>query len=927
MLHVPSPTPGRCFPLGIVCLGALLGLGRIAAAQTGPAFEREVAPLLQGRCLRCHSGSQPKGELDLTSRAGLLKGGQTGPVIVPGKSAESTLFDYVRDRKMPPKDPLSLAEVELLRRWIDAGAVWKGPALKAPAPTQRRAGKDWWSLQPVRRPALPVVSSPGWVRTPIDAFILSRLDAAGLKPAPEADRRTLIQRLTVDLTGLRPTPEEIDAFLADRSNDAYERLVDRLLASPAYGERWGRHWLDVVRFGESAGYEVNPPRLSAWPYRDYVIRAFNRDTPYPQFIREQLSGEDDPDPLTASATGFLVGGPHDHVGNATIEGSLQQRHDDLADMVGTTAAAYLGLTVNCARCHDHKFDPILQKDFYGLEAVFAGVGHSERPIPALNMAPELARARGELERLARAIDAREPLAAPQGTTPTRGPVQIARNVERFAPIEAVHVRFTITATFDGSQPCIDELEVYGPDDPERNLALAAAGSKATASSLLPGYPIHQIAHINDGQHGNSRSWISEEPGRGWVQVTLPRPAKIDRVVWGRDRLMQFQDRLAREYRVETSTDGRAWTTVAGSWDRGAAAANTDAERKKLLDRRAALEKRIATLSRPATVYAGTFQTPGPTYLLRRGDPMQKEDRVVPSAVRSVGKPLELAADAPEAQRRKALAAWLGDPDNPLPTRVMVNRVWHWHFGAGIVRTPSDFGSGGDRPSHPELLDWLADEFRAGGWHLKPLHRIIVLSSTYRQSGRGNPEAAKIDAGNRLLWRRTPRRLEAEVLRDTMLQVSGALDRRAGGPGYELWDMPSSGQITVYKPKEQLAPDSLCRMVYQFKPRLQQDRTFGVFDCPDATATAPRRNVSTTPLQALNLLNDPFVRDQAERFAERVQREAGKEPVDQVAHAFRLAFGRQPSAREQAASIALVQAHGLAVLCHTLFNTNEFAFID
>jgi hypothetical protein len=926
MRHLPARASGRWRLLGIACL-ALVAWNAATAAETGPAFERVVAPLLQARCLKCHSGSQPKGELDLSSRTSLLRGGQTGPVVVQGKSAESVLFQYVHDRKMPPKDPLSEKEVELLRRWIDGGVVWQGPALKPPASTPRRAGKDWWSLQPIRRPALPVVSAGAWVPTPVDAFILARLDAAGLKPATEADRRTFIQRVTVDLTGLRPTAAEIDAFVADRSTDAYEKLVDRLLASPHYGERWGRHWLDVVRFGESAGYEVNPPRLNAWPYRDYVIRAFNRDIPYPQFIREQLAGEDDPDPLTASATGFLVAGPHDVVGNATIEGSLQQRHDDLADMVGTTAATFLGLTVNCARCHDHKFDPILQKDFYGLEAVFSGVMHAERPMPSLNMIGELARVRGELERLERDIDTHEPLAAPSGTTPTRPPVRIARNVERFAPVEAVHVRFTITATIDGAQPCIDELEVYGPDDPCRNLALASAGSKATASSLLPGYPIHQIAHVNDGQHGNARSWISQEPGKGWVQVTLPRPAKIDRVVWGRDRFMQYQDRLAREYRVEVSTDGRAWTAVAGSWDRGTTVAPPDAELKKLLDRRAGLEKRIAALSRPMTVYAGTFQTPGPTHLLKRGDPMQKEARVGPSAVRAVGKPLEMPADATDAQRRKALAAWLADPDNPLPARVLVNRVWHWHFGAGIVRTPSDFGFNGDRPSHPELLDWLADEFRADGWRLKPLHRLIVLSSTYRQSGEVNAEAVKTDASNRLLWRRTPRRLDAEVLRDTMLQVSGALDLRAGGPGYELWDMPNSGQITVYRPKEVLGSDVFRRMVYQFKPRLQQDRTFGAFDCPDATATAPRRNISTTPLQALNLLNDPFVRDQAARFAERVHHEAAAEVADQVEHAFRLAFGRQPSAREQAAAVALVRTHGLTVLCHTLFNTNEFAFID
>jgi hypothetical protein len=897
-----------------------------AAAAAAPSFEREVGPLLVARCLKCHSGKSPKGELDLTTRAGLLKGGQTGPVVTPGKSIDSTLVDYVQDKKMPPKEPLCATEVDLLRRWIEAGAAWDGPPLRPPATEARRAGKDWWSLQPIRRPAVPAVSSAAWVRTPIDAFILARLEAAGLGPSPEADRHTYIQRVTIDLTGLRPTPADIDAFVADPSASAHEKLVDRLLASPAYGERWGRHWLDVVRFGESAGYEVNPARPTAWPYRDYVIRAFNRDIPYPQFITEQLAGENDPDALTSAATGFLVAGPHDLVGNATIEGSLQQRHDDLADMVGTTAATFLGLTVNCARCHDHKFDPILQQDFYGLEAVFSGVAHAERPIPSPDTGPETILARAELDRLERQIDAHEPLAGPPGSAAARPPVRINRNVERFGTTLAQHVRFTITATNDGSQPCIDELEVYGPEGPSRNLALASSGSKATASSLLPGFAIHQIAHVNDGQVGNSHSWISQEAGKGWVQVSLSRPARIDRIIWGRDRLLQFTDRLPREYRIETSLDGREWTVVAGSWDRGTVP-RPDAELQRLIEQRAAVEKRITTLSRPRTVYAGTFQTPGETHLLKRGDPMQKGPRVAPTAVRSVGKLLELRADLPEAERRKALAAWLGDPDNPLPARVLVNRVWHWHFGAGLVRTPSDFGFNGDRPSHSELLDWLANELRESGWHLKPMHRMIVLSSTYRQSGAVNPAAAKIDAGNRLLWRRVPHRLEAEVLRDTMLQVSGSLDLRAGGPGYDLWDKINSGQITVYRPKESLGPETFRRMVYQFKPRLQQDRTFGAFDCPDATATTPRRNTSTTPLQALNLLNDPFVRDQAARFAQRVQRESGKAVRDQVQHAFRLAFGRAPTEREQAASIAMVEGHDLTALCWILFNANEFAFCD
>jgi hypothetical protein len=908
---------------------ALLAARPGAAADPAPPFERAVAPLLREHCLKCHSGPRPKGGLDLSRKAGLSAGGTSGPAVVPGKSADSLLYTHVRDRRMPPKQPLDAAGAETLRRWIDAGAAWQGPDLPPPVATvTRRAGADWWSLQPVRQPAPPAVAHNEWVRTPVDAFVLARLEAAGLSPAPEADRRALIRRVSVDLTGLLPTPEEVDAFVADAAPDAYERLVGRLLASPAYGERWGRHWLDVVRFAESHGYEMNTLRPNAWPYRDYVVGAFNEDRPFARFVREQLAGDaaGRGDPRAEAATGFLVGGPHDMVANATAEGKLQQRADDLFDMVSTTGTAFLGLTVGCARCHDHKFDPVTQQDFYGLQAVFAGVEHAERPAPRPDGDRRQAdETRAELAKLDAAADAQEPLAGAAGAAPTRPPVNPRRNVERFAPVEARFVRFTISATADGTPPCLDELEVYGPGD-AGNLALAERGARASASSLLPGSDIHRVEHLNDGRHGNGRSWISNEPGKGWARVELPRPAAVDRVVWGRDREGKFADRLAREYRVEVSADGSSWKAVAGSWDRlppGTAAA-ADPARDKREARRKGLQDRLAALEKPPMMYAGTFRRPDVTRLLQRGDPTQPQEEVAPSAVAAVRPAFARKPGATEAERRLALADWIASLDNPLPPRVMANRVWHWHFGQGLVRTPSDFGFNGDRPSHPELLDWLAAEFLANGGRLKPLHRLIVLSSTYRQSGRPDPRAATADADNRLLWRRPPRRLEAEALRDAVLQVSGALDRRMGGPGYHLWDY--SGYVIVFTPKAAPAPDAFRRMVYQFKPRLQQDPTFGAFDCPDATAAAPRRAASTTPLQALNLLNDPFVLDQAGRFAERLRREAGGDPAAQVRHAFRLALGREPEADEAAAAAELVRGHGLPALARALFNANEFVFV-
>jgi hypothetical protein len=905
-----------------------------AAAEPLPSFEKQVAPLLQSRCLKCHNSTKARGNLDLTGQAALLKGGESGPAVAPGKAGASLLFAKVQAGKMPPGSPLGAGEVELLRRWIDVGVPWpEGTTLKPDKAETGRAGLDWWSLQPIRRPSPPAVKDQKWAHTPIDSFILAGLEAKGLSPAPAADRRTLIRRVTFDLIGLPPTPEEIDVFLKDADADAYEKLVDRLLARPEYGERWGRHWLDVVRFAESHGYEMNTLRPNAWPYRDYVIRAFNDDIPYPQFVREQLASDavGNGDMLTQAATGYLVAGPHDLVGNGVPEEQVLQRMNDLADMTSITGTTFLGLTVGCARCHDHKFDPITQKDFYSMQAVFAGVDHAERPMRGTEVADhraEVEALHGDLARLNIRIDDLEPLAGASGAKRKRSPVNPRRNVERFPPMNIRSIRFTVAETTDGSEPCIDELEVYGPQAPADDLALASRGAKASASSVYPNNAFHKIEHLIDGRHGNGRSWISNERGKGWARVDLPKAVMIDRVVWGRDREQKYADRLPTDYRIEVSADGETWKAVAGSWDRvspGQPPPTQPDGLLPLLEQRKQIEGRIAGLEKPPMVYAGTFHAPDPTFVLKRGDPQQKGEPVGPSGVAAVAPAFVLKPDATESERRLTLANWLASPENPLPARVMVNRIWHWHFGQGIVRTPSDFGYNGDRPSNPELLDWLAAEFQANGWKLKPLHRMIVLSNAYRQSTRYDEKAAATDASDRLLWRRTPQRLEAEAIRDAILQTSGALNPRRGGPGYNLWDY--SGYVIVFKPKATLGPEEFRRMVYQFKPRLQQDQTFGVFDCPDATQTAPRRTSSTTPLQALNLLNDPFMLDQGERFAARLRKEAGEAAPDQVRRAFRLAFGRDPSDAEEKAAEQLVQARGLAAFCRALFNANEFVFVD
>jgi hypothetical protein len=940
------------------------------------------------RSLTCHDGAKKTAGIDLSTAA-------TARAVM-GKPADdpaaNRLVRVIVQGKMPPTGRLPAEEIAALRQWVRAGAAYAQEPLQA----QKISDQPLWSLEPVRRPAVPTTPYDRLARNPIDRFIFAKLAAQGLKPSPLASRLALIRRVTVDLTGLPPTPEEIQAFISDTAPNAYQKVVERLLASPAYGERWGRHWLDVVRFGESQGYEQNHLRANAWPYRDYVIRSFNEDKPYDRFVKEQLAGDvlGKGDPNVEVATGFLVAGVHDTVGNQTEEGSRQQRANDLDDMVATTSETFLGLTAGCAKCHDHKFDPIPQRDYYRLAAVFAAVRHGERAIASRESGA--VRQSEDLTRQVRATDAeiaaldtqaRASIQREQGTRPAPRPaVSPQRNVEEFAPVLARFVRFTVTATRDGSQPCIDELELYGPDS-ERNLALAPGGAKATASSLLPGYPMHQIPHLNDGRYGNDFSWISNEAGAGWAQIELPQPARVSRVAWSRDgsQMPRFEDRVARAYRVEVSEDGRQWQTVATEAGRASKAdeiaperllqALPPAQRARRTELAASLKElrgRMAALEAARTAYVGQFTTPDPIYLLKRGDVMQRQEEVTPGALSRIpGLPGELLPPGgrmeTEPERRIALANWLTDPRNPLTPRVMVNRIWHAHFGRGIVATPSDFGHNGEPPTHPELLDWLASDFVAGGgnqsaesrrpsaavpgsgfgadthtpthlsssaqtpdtrnpkpWSMKRLHRMIVTSYTYCQSSAPNPAGLAKDAGDRLLWRMPLRRVEAEGIRDAILAASGKLDRRMGGPGYPLFKYRVVN-VAIYEPLEQYGPETWRRSVYQQAARGIKEDLLGSFDCPDSSQRAPRRSSTTTALQALSLLNGPFALQQSGLMAERVRKEAGEKPAAQVERAFRLAFGRAPDPAERAAALGLVSQYGLATLCRGLINANEFLY--
>ncbi|HZU34336.1 MAG TPA: DUF1553 domain-containing protein, partial [Gemmataceae bacterium] len=862
----------------------------------------------------------------------------------------SLLYQKLAAGKMPPSQPLSPVQLAAFKQWIDGGFPYEREPLSA----------NWWAFRPLQAPVIPHTPFDRLANNPIDQFIFAKLAERGLRPAPPADRLAFLRRVSIDLTGLPPTPEEVEAFLADHSPRAYEHVVDRLLASPAYGERWARHWLDVVRYGESNGYEQNHLRSNAWPYRDYVIGAFNRDIPYPRFIAEQLAGDvlAHGDPEVEAATGFLVAGVHDTVGIQTVEGTLQQRANDLDDIVSTIGATFLGLTVGCAKCHDHKFDPIPQRDYYRLVAVVAGVRHGERPLsPSAASKHEkqlvqLEHQRHRLEQQIAEIDAaaRAVVLRRQGVHPVPRPaVNVRGNVEDFAPLPARFVRFTILATRDGSEPCLDELEVYGPDH-TTNLALAADGVRASASSLLPGYAIHQIAHLNDGRYGNDWSWISREPGHGWAQIELPRVATVSRIVWSRDAagdMARFQDRLASRYRVETSIDGKHWQTVATGRDRAAAPEAIPAtdlvqalspaqrrERKRLAGALAHLSACIrrllddgTTLAGLQRAYIGQFTTPDAIAILKRGDVMRRGRPVTPGALSELpgfSGELKLDAKLGEAGRRLALADWLADPRNPLTTRVVVNRIWQHHFGRGIVGTPSDFGANGELPTHPELLDWLACDFRAHGSRLKHLHRLIVTSYTYRQSSAVNAVGQAADASNRLLWRMPLERLDAETVHDAILSASGKLDRRMGGPGYRLFRYRVVN-VAIYEPLNKYGPATWRRGIYRQSARAIREDLMANFDCPECAQRAPRRDVTTTPLQALSLLNGPFVHEQAELFAARVKGEVGRDVPAQVERAFRIAFGRPCTTGEQKAAVALVRTDGLAMLCRALLNANEFLY--
>jgi len=881
------------------------------------------------------------------------------------------------------------------------------------------ASNDLWSIQTLHRPAIPVVDAAAERVHPIDAFITSRLQAAGLAPSPGADRRTLIRRLYFDLIGLPPPPAEVESFVNDPDPHAYEALVDRLLASPHHGERWARHWLDVVHFGETHGYDKDKPRPNAWPYRDYVIRSFNEDKPWARFIEEQVAG-DVLYPFTRDgieALGFIAAGPWDFIGHAEvpeskIDGKIA-RHLDRDDMVANTIQSFNSLTVQCAQCHDHKFDPISQADYYALQAVFAAVDRTDKEY---DLDPAVAKSRrainqrrdplvAEQKRLNERIRAR----AGEGLTALNEAISKAdksvKQSEAFGYHSAIEVSQDVVKWVQidlGRSVKLTQIVLHPAKDdfngigegfgfPVRfKIETALDVALETGARSIADHTATDVAH--PGIKPQTFEAAGDVPAR-FLRVTATKlsPRQND-FIFALAELSVFDeggtnvavgavvtalDSIEAPARWQKSNLTDGWypgIATAGSAELAAlrtareellARCTFDDERERLAEFDGELNQvndALAKLPPVQRAYvaavhtgSGTFTgtgvnggRPRTIHLLKRGSVQNPAEEVGPgtlTVVPELSARFDLPPDHTEGERRAALAKWLSDARNPLTWRSIVNRVWQQHFGRGLVETPNDFGHMGAKPSHPELLDWLACEFRDGGQSLKKLHRLIVTSAAYRQvssfelqvsgSDAGSTRNFKpqtrnheLDADNRLLWRMNRRKLEAEAVRDAMLFVAGRLDPRMGGPSFQdfVIDKPEHSPHYLYERHDPDAPQAQRRTTYRFLVRSQPQPFMAALDCADPSIQVATRNESVTALQSLALLNNALVISLSKHFAARVEAEGGS-ISEQTARAFYSAIGRPPTVEEATQLTRFAEAHGLENLCRALFNLNEFAFVD
>ena len=956
------------------CLGIFPSFVKAAGDEERlrTTFQNRIVPLLASKCVSCHRPDNLKGKLDLSSREGAFKGGESGPSVTPSDPASSLIYTRAipangQPPEMPAKgDPLTTDEAEAVRQWIADGAIWpEGIVVRE----KSRADRSFWSFQPLKRENPPEVldHKGNRVEHPIDRFVLKSLQESGMQMNPPAPPRVWIRRATYDLTGLPPTPEEVTQFISDcerRGMDAaVEQVIDRLLASPRYGEAWGRHWLDVIRFGESRGYERNEIITNLWPFRDYVIRSWNEDKPFDQFIHEHLAGDvigrDQPEIEVGSA--FLVAGPYDDVGNQDPVAAAQIRADQMDEMIRATCEAFLGLTMGCARCHDHKFDPLPTRDYYSLYATFNGTSHGPREVATRQARDERQRRieplqaertkrlaeRAELEKaIADQIKLRESDAAKSWV---REKASRYGTEEKFAPIDARFVKLIVDGT-DAADPNrkqfkLDEFEVWTDGDASRNVALASQGGKATgaapkAKDFSDAYGADLVI---DGKFGEC--WLASGTE---LTIEFPRAERIHRVVFSSDRTRSLPEDsgltvFVGDYRIEVSLDGTTWTKVASSSDRVPAndtrrdarirslAINDEQSRRReeLNQLIAGLDQKIAQVPGLPVWWVGNHPAaPGPFQVFIGGSPQKRGEEVQPASLtvlEGVATAYQLDASANESARRLALAKWLTSADQPLVPRVLVNRVWQHHFGTGIVNTPSDFGYMGGRPTHPELLDWLGAELQRNGWKLKPLHRLIMTSAAYRQSSAWNEANARIDAESRLLWRFPPHRLTAEELRDTFLFVAGKLNLEMGGPGFRLYDYQQDN-VATYVPLDDPGPETFRRSVYHHNARASRVDLLTDFDCPDPAFAEPRRATTITPLQALTMMNHRFPFRMATEFADRLNRDATT-PEAKVSRAFWLAFSREPAPAELAAGVELIHRSGLRALCRAILNSNELLTVD